>query len=113
MIYGAIFTVSLIYALILYHLSRTCRPCLVDHLAWFALIWLGYVAVGLKYLVPEAWLKVAGLLAVSLGPMIIAHLVASYQRGQRLVEYLRSRGQNDRAETMARACGQPADGGDC
>jgi len=112
MVYAALFVISVIYALILYHLSRRCWPALVNHLPWFAVVWLAYVAVGLSYLISwEALDRVVGLLAVSLVPMIVAYCVASYQREQRLVEYL-SRRQYDRAEKVARACGPSADGGD-
>jgi hypothetical protein len=111
-VYAVIFTISLIYALILYYLSRKCQPALADRVPCVILVWLAYIAVGLSYLVPEAWLQVVGFLVVSLGPVIIVHLVASYQRGQRLVEYFRLRGEYDRAETMARARGQSANGSD-
>lgn len=114
MVYGALFVVSVIYSLILYCLAQVCRPAL-EHLGcWLALIWVGYVLVGLRHLIPDGeWDRVAGAFVAALLPMVVAYLVGKFQRQQRLVEYYLRRGKDDHTETVAGTCRQPPDGGHC
>lgn len=105
MIYGTIFVVSLVYALILYHQARACRPALMDHGFWVVLLWLAGVLVGARYLIPQGpWERVVGAFLAGLLPMAITHFVGSFLREQRLMDFYRQRGENDTAETLAALC---------
>ena len=103
-VYGILFTVSIVYALILEYLKREYQES-YDDLVWLmVVIGDGYVLLGLRVLfAAEEWLLICGAFAAAGAPIVARSLINIMQARKRLADRLENlgRGGDDAAIAVA------------
>jgi chromate transport protein ChrA len=96
MLYGLLFTTSIVYALLLQLLWRTYRQAF-DDLIWLTVVvGAGYVLLYLYMLIPlESWLSVCTAFFVACLPIIGRSLYNSLRRRKAELDFLSRRGEDD------------------